>query len=539
MAQEHLNPWRQGVWALLAACVMFWLVFAVMWMASVRRTDGHFVYVIDDTYITMAISRNVALHGVWGSSPEHFASCASSPLWVMLVAAVYFVAGPHQVVPLALNLVFGTALLGFLWAILQRRGFRPIPCFAVLTFVILATPLVPVAFTGLEHLLQTLVSLAFVWLAGESLAQARPPWNDSRAIRWLLALSPVLTLVRYEGAFLIAVVSLLFLVRKRVAIAVSLAALGALPIVVSGCIFLAKGWFFLPTSIALKANRPVFSSWNDFSGFLTKGWDTLRDNPHMSVLLGIAALALFLYGRRILEKPAGIMALVFLATAALHVQLASLGWFYRYEAYLVCLGIILAVFLLQEFPWQLFLAQRQSAAIPYAGVAFALLLLGLPVLNRAILAHARIPWASMNIYQQQYQMGLFLHEYYQGESIAANDIGAINYLADIRCFDLWGLSDVEVARLRLAGRYDTEAMRQLSHQKGVRIALVYDAWYEPYGGVPRQWQKAGQWTIPHNVICGGDTVSFYAVDPAAWASLRRHLDDFSRRLPRDVEVKLD
>ena len=56
---------------------------------------------------------------------------------------------------------------------------------------------------------------------------------------------------------------------------------------------------------------------------------------------------------------------------------------------------------------------------------------------RGIASLGNIPQASKNIYEQQYQMGLFLETFYSSEKVAANDIGAIHFLADIQCLDLW------------------------------------------------------------------------------------------------------
>ena len=58
----------------------------------------------------------------------------------------------------------------------------------------------------------------------------------------------------------------------------------------------------------------------------------------------------------------------------------------------------------------------------------------------------------MNItYHQQVQMGTLLREYYTGRTIAVNDIGAVNFFADITVIDLVGLASMDVARLRRAG----------------------------------------------------------------------------------------
>jgi hypothetical protein len=131
-------------------------------------------------------------------------------------------------------------------------------------------------------------------------------------------------------------------------------------------------------------------------------------------------------------------------------------------------------------------------------------------------------------------MGTFLARYYPGAGVAANDVGAISYLAEVRTLDVFGLADFEVGRLKLNRAWDTQAMRQLARERGVKVAVVYDDWLKKLGGVPHEWTRAGEWTIAHNVVCGSAQVSWYAVDPAESAALMQHLRDFSSRLPADV-----
>ena len=89
----------------------------------------------------------------------------------------------------------------------------------------------------------------------------------------------------------------------------------------------------------------------------------------------------------------------------------------------------------------------------------AIILLGLitipDFINRAIGSLKNIPYATANNYQQQYQMGSFLARFYQGKAIAANDIGAINYLADIKTVDLDELSNFQVAKMKKMRNYST------------------------------------------------------------------------------------
>jgi len=67
--------------------------------------------------------------------------------------------------------------------------------------------------------------------------------------------------------------------------------------------------------------------------------------------------------------------------------------------------------------------------------------------------------------------------------------------------------------------------------------MIYDHWLDEYGGVPPQWIKVGEWIIANNKVCGGDTVSFYAINSQDADTLRKNLREYSRLLPADVAVK--
>jgi hypothetical protein len=146
-----------------------------------------------------------------------------------------------------------------------------------------------------------------------------------------------------------------------------------------------------------------------------------------------------------------------------------------------------------------------------------------------------LPQCTTNIFEQQYQMGSFVRQYYQGSTVALNDVGAVNFLADIHCLDLWGLANRDVTSLKREHNYHLRDIVGLSRQAGARIAIVYDLWFAgEVGGLPAEWVRVGQWTIRNNVIAGGDTVSFYALDPSEVSHLIQCLREFSLRLPRDV-----
>ena len=118
--------------------------------------------------------------------------------------------------------------------------------------------------------------------------------------------------------------------------------------------------------------------------------------------------------------------------------------------------------------------------------------------------------------------------------VSGGDIGAINFLADLHCVDLVGLANVEVARRRQSGTYTTQAIQQLCQDHDVQVAVLYEHWFRPFGGLPAEWTLVGRWTIRDNVVCYRPTVCFYAVEPLQTQPLIANLRDFAARLPKDV-----
>jgi len=150
--------------------------------------------------------------------------------------------------------------------------------------------------------------------------------------------------------------------------------------------------------------------------------------------------------------------------------------------------------------------------------------------------------ATGNIYRQQVQMGLFLAEYYQGAAVAANDVGAINYLADLRCLDIVGLGSREVSDARARGTYTSDLLGQWAAEEDVRIALAYD-WYLREGdagltGAPDTWVPVARWSIESVFAPEQDTITLYAVGEEP-ARLLANVREFSERLPAGVRVELE
>jgi len=519
-------------WPLVVAVCGLWVVVAGVAAVALSVTRGHLVYALDDPYIHMAMAKNFARHGVWGVTRYGFSSSSSAPLWTFLLAAAYFTFGVNGVVPFILNLVFASLAVYTLSYLLRKQG-APAGLTAIAAAAaVLCTPLPALIFVGQEHVLHALLTLLF--LSGAAAAVAGD--GAFRRATWpMWAAAPLLVVTRYEGLFLVAAAAAFLALRRRPVAAAALAAVALAPPALYGWMSVRHGWYFLPNPVLLKGNWPVFAN----AGFALRslgwgGYEQLCKTPHVLFLVLGAAAAFYFRFRREGKfwNPGGTLCLLFVTAALLHLQFADAGWFYRYEAYLVFAGIYV---LAAAWPrdWL-----ARAAAAPrgrrWLGATLLVVLVAPPFVYRAVSSLILTPLASKNIYEQQYQVGLFLRDYYPGAAVVAQDVGAINYLADVRCLDAWGLADVDVFRAIRGDRYDTRYLSELARRAGVRVAVGYKRGWEALGGVPAGWSDVGAWKINHNVVCGNDVVIFYAASPGEVLPLRAKLKSFGRQLPADV-----
>ena len=536
-------------WPLAAGIATLWLAIAALLAASLAATDGHVVYALDDPYIHMAMAKNLAQHGVLGVTRHEFTSTTSSPLWTLLLALSFAAFGVRDGIPLLINVALATGVVVLAYRIIDARSSSRLATCGVILALIFLTPLPAMVLSGTEHLLQTLLCLAFAWQTAR--IAAAPRQNVSA---WLYVLAPLTTAVRYEGLFLVAAAAALLAARRRAWAALIVVLLSCIPVVLYAMLSTSHGWSWLPNALLAKGAFPrQVDSLSSAATYLSRWLMLLTASPHMLaalVLAGAAAVVAWRGSRRAPVTQDGVPAdtaggegpylvMLFAAAAVLHLQFARIGSFYRYEAYLIALAVLGSGLCVTSIVarWQIDPhARRRSPAAAAVVVAVVLLAL-LPLSRRALASLVNGPRATRNIYQQQVQMGRFLQRFYAGQRVAINDIGAVNYLADVRSLDLWGLAQLEIAQLRRSRRYSTEDIRRLASAHGVVIAVVYERGFARAGGLPREWIKVGEWEIPDNFICGYPTVSFWAVDPAAAPRLKRDLAAFTAKLPRGVQVR--
>jgi hypothetical protein len=527
-------------WPLFASVIILCVIMGVISTLLILRENGHLIFALDDPYIQMAMAKNFALHGVWGTTRFGFTSATSSPLWTFLIAVTYLLFGVSETSPFYLSLFCGALVLGFAYSVLRWYKLSPKLTFWALLVLVFFTPLPTLICLGSEHPLHAALTILLTFLAARLLSEENPSMAR-RDLILLLAISPLLTVVRYEGIFLILVIGVLFLLRGKWRTGVAVVAAGFSSILFYGAIGLAKGWSWLPSSILLKGSFPRFTDLSTaVDSLVTPAYSNVKSAPHLVVLVGAALfLAFYVYDKRKTAwESRQVMTAIFVLIALAHIQFCMVARFFRHESYLVALGIVVIVAQLADLlPERLFgtPADRTLVAKHACGVLLVALVV-YPCLVRAVATLVYLPNASKNIYDQQYQMGLFIKRYYQGSSVALNDIGAVNFLADVHCLDLWGLGSHEVTQLMRRHEYHNRDILRLAGQAGVKLAMVYDPWYaREIGGLPREWVWVGQWTLTDNVVTGGATVSIYAVDESETVPLMQKLQDFSPMLPKGVK----
>jgi len=558
--RKDLKIVARNNWGLLVGLVIFWSIMIGMLIYSFTLNHGHIIYSLDDAYIHMAIAKNFSQHGIWGITNNEFSSSSSSILYTLLLSLI-FLFGPNEIAPLIINLIFANLLIFEVYYILKEKiNLPPYATFSCLILMIIFIPLPFLIFTGMEHVIQIFLNILFVYLVSTILSnpdiQDRKPFSSnekgillSKQDRLLFIVTPLITMVRFEGMFLIVAVSGLFLLRKKYFYSVLIAGLGFLPIIIYGLISMSFGWFFFPNSVILKGNSLDFTTIEGILVFLNP--KIVVKSYYILILLFGATTLIFIqyYKNKKIWNSISIFSLIFIFVALLH--LLFIGAYIenqnlsRYDGYLTALGIMLFFISLKDYiPNHLSInyirifisnigGNSKINLIKLFAILFIVISFFFLYIPRTIYLLRRTPQASNNIYEQQYQMGLFLKKYYEGECVALNDIGAANYEADIECLDLRGLGSQEIAKSIINEELDEEVVYKAAKKRDCKIAIIYED--KDYGyDIPSQWLKVGEWKLEYNVVCGDDTVSFWAVDPDEVEDLIKNLQDFSKHLPRTV-----
>jgi hypothetical protein len=487
-------------------------------------TGGHLIYSLDDPYIHLELARNLA-HGLYGLNPGEPASPSSSAIWpLLLVPLARLPIG--DLVPFALNLAAAVASLlliecALVLTIGPERSARHQPLIVLLaTLLIVGTNLVGLIFTGMEHSLQVLLALlALRGLISVVRGQGLP--------RWLVPALVLGPLVRYENIAISGPALLLLFASGHRRPALAGGAAMALTLGAFSLFLVGLGLDPLPTSVQLKTTAFVSVPVLPGLDIRTSIFTTLRTpgGALLFIVLCVLAARALRPGRREAER--GLAATLALSIA-LHLFGGRIGWFWRYELYVLVLGLVGALYLYRA-PIRWLLDNRSKL---WSGMTLCLCVLPAVVLYAPALV--RTPLSAGDVYRQQYQLHRFLAEYYRGPA-ALNDIGWASYRNDEYVLDLYGLASAEARRLRAESR-DAAWMQSLAARHGIGLAMIYPNWFR---SLPDDWQPVGTLVSTNNgAFLGGRRVTFYATSPEAAAPIRAALERFATTLPPGDSLEL-
>jgi hypothetical protein len=481
------------------------------------RLHGVFSYSLDDPYIHLALSQQIA-HGHYGINAGEPSSPSSSVLWPFLLAPFSRLPG-HTWAPLLLNLLPGwlecLLLAGIVqrWQLLGTRTAGWLQWAAAAALVICAN-LVGLTFLGMEHNLQLVTVTGCVWGILEAYAGRPVP----RFALWMAILAPA---VRFEDLAVTTGVVLACLAQRRwrAGLGTLLATLALLALF---SVFLVhEGLAPLPTSVLTKGGLAGAHSGSALHSLLVGALLNLRpihDAQWRTLSPGILVFfaGLLLNWKSRTRRTAMLCALV---AIVLLWCFGPFGWFYRYDTALRLILLIMCLVALQGHRF----------AVP---VSLLLVAGWISFYTRPLL---RTPDAAVSIGRQQYQMHRFEDDFYRG-NVAVDDLGwvAMDHPQTAYVLDLDGLASPEAAKQKTR---DAAWLQRITEEHHVALAMVYPS---RFLSLPATWVLLGTLTeapVRYGVVAG-TAVRFYATSPEAAPALQSEVNAFRRTLPAEDDMAI-
>lgn len=502
-------------------CHTFWLLLCVLCVLGITSLSaGNFSYILDDGYIHLAVAEEIA-KGNYGVNPREFTAPSSSIIWPFLIAP-FALFSWGQFMPL----IFGVVSIALTIGILLRRlrillpdtpgdkGGAALARILCTGAALMLSNAAWIVFTGLEHGLQILVTIATVdaILAGLS-GERQRPWHYLA-----ICAGP---LVRYENLTFTGAAALFFLLQRRWSHALLSLGLPMLLLAAYSLFLVAHGYFALPNSVIVKSGGGSLLA--NLSGRLESN---LMDGRGLLLVM----LTIPFFGVAWVRRPwdkAGMAGVALGLAGLLHILVRGGDVQHRYDPYMLAglffgaIGLAFAI-----------VPRLAPATVPR--LAAVLGLFAFAASFHYLRLSLRIPIAGNNIYEQQYQMHRFVTEFWR-RPVAVNDLGWVSYRNDHYVLDLWGLASKEALVARKT-RDSKEWMDTLTKEKGVGLAIIYSGWF---GALPPAWKKVGTMNLSRIAVTPAlGWVNFYATDPGLAPEIRDHLRQFTSTLPPDIVMEI-
>lgn len=492
------------------------LLMAVLVGVSIHAGGGSLVYSLDDAYIHLSVSEQIAAGG-YGINPGELSAPSSSVIWDFLLAPA---AGTpfHAVVPLLLNavsLIWSVLVLRRLFeAMLEASGTR-LPGFLAVCFALMAN-LFGLVMTGMEHSLQ--IALCLSVLEGVTAVASGAPMPRSMA--FAMVASPM---VRYEMlAVTMAASVVLFLLGKR-GRALLLPAVSVVPLLLFSLFLVSRGLPPLPGSVLAKLAEGGLTGGlaGSFANRL-RMYSADTDALRFAVLL--AAVFVTFFFRR--EKADRAVLLFGFLVGLGHFVLGRFGWFGRYHVYSMVVLLITVA-----WPFRRNLKHFLNSGKPFGRaclLALPLALFMLPEIGTTL----KTPLASRVIYLQHGVMRRIALAW--GDRMAANDIGWVSYGNPNHVLDLWGLANEESRRHHL--ERGTGWMRRMVEADGAGLVMIYGSVFS--GEVPEEWERVAVLETSGRIVVGFSGVDIFVTPRGDEERVREVLGSLSEDLPKGATIRM-
>lgn len=516
------------------------LPLAVMVAEVLNHNGGIYSYPLDDSYIHLAVAKNLSQNNVWGISGHEFASAASSILFPLLLAAIFKVFGVYTIIPFIIN--FCAAIIFIIvaqkWLIRQGVGFYG--QLLILLLTIFLAPLPVMVMVGMEHILHLLFFLLFLTSFSSGLESMRASQNNRPNLKWSVYLYAFLLMAtRFESMALVLVACGILAYYKFWPEVIKLGVISFIPVIAFGIFSVSKGGFFMPNSVVLKSIIPGFNaeeiSWYMQQQFFPRFFTNEEQYNTLGVqrLLLILPLVYLVFRRSIIKDAQYSWLLIMLmACTIFHISFMTFSFYGRYETYLVASSVLICSTLFVKYSKVQF---NGTITMPQViGGLFGIILFA-PVVTRSLTVFNKASLGAIWTYDQQYQMGQFVHKYYDNDGVVFNDIGAVSYFSEGKKVDILGLGNNDIGKMRKAHLNSPAYIDSLSRKRNIKIAIVYEPRFRKY---MLGWQKVASWDIPwEDPISFYDSVTFYSLNSSDVPSLRENLKQYQASLPKEIVVK--
>ncbi|NDW52841.1 hypothetical protein [Aliiroseovarius sp. PrR006] len=497
---------------LIAASLFLVVGLYLVYQLIAYSKAGAFEFPLDDVYIHLAMSEQIAAGG-YGVNAGEYTSAASSPLYPFLL--VPFAGTSSQIWVAVFWNVFALVGATVLWVRITLDAVSNTRMATLLALLgPLAFNLAGITMVAMEHTLHVLAVMA-------TLRGVQIYLNEGR-VNWLLfAGTAIGVLIRFEGLAVSGAAGLLLAMTGRwkaggALFGVSVALVGAFM-----AFLMSLGLEPFPNSVMSKISGPTGSPDFAFQNMLLKLKVQLRSETAivMAVAVIVAAAMLPRVWRSDTRARAILAATVFTGSAQL--LLGQFGWFERYELY--AMSFVFGMLLLVVFTNDDYATMR------------TLFLVGMVFLagnyTRWMLKYGT--WGPSGILAQQQNASTFVKEYYK-KPIAVNDLGLVAWGNPNYVLDLWGLASYRALKTRMENPYDGWT-GDLTDEANIDLAIVYDGWFED--GLGKNWVKVGTLRYSYHIgFLGGRDVSYYATRPEAAPELRRLIAEFSPNVVGPAEM---